>query len=148
MSTYYMKKEEVEQKKWHVIDAKDQVVGRLAARISRILMGKNKTSYTPHVDSGDGVIAINAGQVRVTGRKNEQKLYKNYSGYPGGLRERTFDRVMKQDPTYALKHAVKGMLPKNRMGKQMITHFLVYAGAEHPHQAQKPKALNTKGLVS
>ena len=144
MSTFFMKKEEVKDKKWHVVDAKDQVVGRLAARISRILMGKNKTSYTPHVDSGDGVIAINASQVRVTGRKNEQKLYKNYSGYPGGLKERTFDRVMKEDPTYALKHAVKGMLPKSRMGRQMITHFLVYAGAQHPHQAQKPQALKTK----
>ena len=144
MSTYFTKKEEVKEKKWHVVDAKDQVVGRLAARISRILMGKNKTSYTPHVDSGDGVIAINAAQVRVTGRKNEQKLYKNYSGYPGGLKERTFDRVMKEDATYPLMHAVKGMLPKSRMGKQMLTHFLVYSGAQHPHQAQKPQALNTK----
>ncbi len=144
MSTFFMKKEQIKDKKWHVIDAKDQVVGRLAARISRILMGKNKPSYTPHVDSGDGVIVINSSQVRVTGRKNEQKLYKNYSGYPGGLKERTFDRVMKEDPTYALKHAVKGMLPKSRMGSQMLTHFLVYAGAEHPHQAQKPQALKTK----
>ena len=144
MSTFFLKKEQITDKKWHVIDAKDQVVGRLAARISRILMGKNKTSYTPHVDSGDGVIAINASQVRVTGRKNEQKLYTNYSGYPGGLKTRTFDRVMKQDPTYALTHAVKGMLPKNRMGKQMITHFLVYAGSTHPHHAQKPQAMNTK----
>ncbi len=144
MSTFFMKKEAVPQKKWHVIDAKDQVVGRLAARISRILMGKNKPSYTPHVDSGDGVIAINSAHIRVTGRKNLQKLYKNYSGYPGGLKERTFDRVMKEDPTYALKNAVKGMLPKTTMGRQMLTHFLVYPGAQHPHQAQKPQAMNTK----
>ena len=144
MSTYFTKKEEVQAKKWHVVDAKDQVVGRLAARISRILMGKNKTSYTPHVDSGDGVIAINAAQVRVTGRKNEQKIYTNYSGYPGGLRERTFERVLSQDPTYPLKNAVKGMLPKSRLGRQMLTHFLVYPGAQHPHQAQKPQALKTK----
>ena len=144
MSTYYTKKEEVKDKKWHVVDAKDQVVGRLAARISRILMGKNKTSYTPHVDSGDGVVVINAAHVRVTGRKNEQKIYKNYSGYPGGQRERTFDRVMKEDPTYALKHAVKGMLPKSRMGSQMLTHLLLYPGTEHPHQAQKPQTLNIK----
>lgn len=144
MSTFYAKKQDIKDKKWHVVDAKGQVVGRLASRISRILMGKNKPSYTPHVDSGDGVIVVNASQVRVTGRKNEQKAYKFYSGYPGGLREVTFENMMKKDPTYALKHAVKGMLPKNRQGKQMITHFLVYPGAEHPHKAQKPQALNAK----
>lgn len=139
-----MKKEEVKGKKFHVVDAKDQVVGRLASRVSRILMGKHKTSYTPHTDSGDGVIVINASQVRVTGRKNEQKIYKNFSGFPSGLRERTFDRVMKQDPTYVVKHAVKGMLPKSRLGHQMLTHLLVYAGAEHPHKAQKPTTLSVK----
>ena len=139
-----MKKEEVPAKKWHVVDAKDQVVGRLASRISRILMGKNKTSFTPHVECGDGVIVINAAYVRVTGRKNEQKIYKNYSGYPSGQRERTFERVMREDPTYPLKHAVRGMLPKNRLGSRMLTHFLVYAGAEHPHQAQKPQNLTVK----
>ncbi len=144
MSTFYLKKQDLKDKKWHVVDAKDEVVGRLASRIARILMGKNKPSYTPHVDSGDGVIVINSAHVRVTGRKNEQKLYKNYSGFPGGLKERTFDRVMKEDPTYALKNAVKGMLPKSRMGSQMLTHFLVYPGATHPHQAQKPKALKQK----
>ncbi len=139
-----MKKEEVKDKKWHVVDAKDQVVGRLATRISRILMGKNKTSYTPHVENGDGVIVINSRFVRVTGRKNEQKIYKNYSGYPSGQKERTFDRVMKEDPTYALKHAVKGMLPKSRLGSRMLTHLLIYAGAEHPHIAQKPQSLTAK----
>ena len=144
MPTFFIKKEEVKNKKWHVVDAKGQVVGRLASRISRILMGKIKTSYTPHVDSGDGVIVINSAQVRVTGRKNLQKLYKNYSGYPSGLRERTFDRVMKEDPTYALKHAVKGMLPKSRLGSRMLTHFLVYPGPTHEHQAQKPQALDLK----
>ncbi len=144
MSTFYLKKADLKEKKWHVVDAKDEVVGRLATRIARILMGKNKPSYTPHTDSGDGVILINSAKVRVTGRKNEQKIYKNYSGYPSGQKERTFDRVMKEDPTYVIKHAVKGMLPKNRMGSQMLTHFLVYAGTEHPHQAQKPKSLKEK----
>ena len=144
MSTYFTKKEEVQEKKWHVVDAKGQVVGRLAARISRILMGKNKTSYTPHVDSGDGVVVINTAHVRVTGRKNEQKMYKNYSGYPGGLKLRSFDRVMKEDPTYALKHAVKGMLPKSRMGSKMLTHLLLYPETQHPHQAQKPQTLKVK----
>ena len=144
MSTYFTKKEEVQEKKWHVVDAKGQVVGRLAARISRILMGKNKTSYTPHVDSGDGVVVINTAHVRVTGRKNEQKIYTNYSGYPGGLKLRSFDRVMKEDPTYALKHAVKGMLPKSRMGSKMLTHLLLYPETQHPHQAQKPQTLKVK----
>jgi large subunit ribosomal protein L13 len=134
----------MKEKKWQVIDAKGQVVGRLASQIAMILMGKNDPGYTPHVDTGDGVIVINAKDVRVTGSKAKDKLYKNFSGFPGGLRERTFERVMREDATYALKHAVKGMLPKSRMGKKMITHLLIYAGAEHPHQAQKPKALATK----
>lgn len=144
MSTFFLKKEDIKDKKWHVIDAKDQVVGRLASKISMILMGKDKPSYTPHVESGDGVIVINAAKVRVTGRKNLQKVYKNYSGFPGGIRERSFERVMKDDPTFALTNAVKGMLPKNRLGSRMLTHFLVYAGAEHPHIAQKPVTLNVE----
>ena len=129
------------EKKWQWIDAKDQVLGRLASRISRILSGRNKTDYTPHIDGGDGVIVLNASKVRVTGAKAKQKIYKNFSGYPSGLKERTFERVMKEDPTFALKHAVKGMLPKSRLGKKMITRLLVYAGNEHPHLAQKPKEM-------
>jgi large subunit ribosomal protein L13 len=144
MSTLFANKKDYRDKKWHVVDAKDQILGRLAARISRILTGKIRPTYTPHVDTGDGVIVINAGQIRVTGTKRETKIYKNYSGYPGGLRERTFERVMAQDPTYPVKHAVKGMLPKSRLGKKMITHLLVYAGAEHPHSAQKPKTFSLK----
>ncbi len=136
MSTFFANKKDYPNKKWHVIDAKGQVVGRLASRISRILMGKNKTDYTPHVETGDGVIVINAAEVIVTGTKNKTKIYKNFSGYPSGQRERTFERVMQTDPTHPLKHAVKGMLPKSRLGKRMITHFLVYAGKEHPHIAQ------------
>ena len=145
MSTLFLKKEDLKEKKWHVVDAKGQVVGRLASRIARILSGKTRTDFTPNVDCGDGVIVINAKEVVVTGNKEKTKLYKNFSGFPSGLRERTFERVMAQDPTYPIKNAVKGMLPKSRMGKLMITRLLVYAGAEHPHQAQKPKSLAWKG---
>lgn len=144
MSTLFANKRDYQDKKWHVVDAKDQVLGRLAARISRILTGKNRVTYTPHVDTGDGVIVINSSLIRVTGTKRQTKIYKNYSGYPSGQRERTFERVMTQDPTYPVKHAVKGMLPKSRLGKKMITRLLVYAGSEHPHSAQKPKTLSMK----
>ncbi len=144
MSTFFANKKDYTDKKWHVMDARGQVVGRLAARISRILMGKHKTDYTPHVETGDGVIVINASGVRVTGNKAKAKLYKNFSGYPGGIRERTFERVMKEDPTFAIKHAVKGMLPKSRLGRAMLTHFLVYAGSDHPHKAQKPAVYSLK----
>lgn len=144
MTTYFANKRDFQEKKWQVIDAKGQVVGRLAARISRILSGKTDPHYTPHVDTGHGVIVINAADVVITGDKAKTKLYKSFSGFPSGLRERTFERVMKEDATFALKHAVKGMLPKSRLGKKMITHLLIYAGAEHPHQAQKPKALTIK----
>ena len=144
MSTFLVKNEDVKDKKWHLIDAEGQVVGRLAARISRLLMGKHKTDYTPHVETGDGVIVINAAHVIVTGNKRKDKIYKNYSGFPGGLKERTFERVIKDDPIYVLKHAVKGMLPKNRLGKRMITHFLLYPGKDHPHMAQQPKVFDLK----
>ena len=144
MTTFYANKKDFSQKKWQVVDARGQIVGRLATRIARILMGKNDPRYTAHVDTGDGVIVVNASQVRMTGNKPKDKIYKNYSGFPSGQRERNFERVMKEDPTYVLKHAVKGMLPKSRMGKKWITHLLLYAGAEHPHGAQKPHALSIK----
>lgn len=136
MSTFFVKPKDVTNKKWQVLDAREQVGGRLAARISRILTGKNKTDYTPHVETGDGVIVINAASAHVTGNKAKAKIYKSFSGYPSGQTERTFERVMKEDPTYVIKHAVKGMLPKNRLGRRMLTHLLVYADANHPHQAQ------------
>ena len=144
MGTYYANKKDYSQKKWQVVDARGQVVGRLASRVARILMGKNDPEYTPHVDTGNGVIVINAAEVVMTGNKPKDKLYKNYSGYPGGLKQRSFERVMKEDPTYAFKHAVKGTLPKSRLGKKMITHLLIYAGKEHPHAAQKPRAMAVK----
>lgn len=145
MSTYFANKKDFTDKKWQVVDAKGEVVGRLATRVARILMGKTDPQYTPHVETGAGVIIINAAEVRITGNKAKDKLYKNYSGFPGGLKERTFERVMKEDPAYVLMHAVKGMLPKSRLGRRMLTHLLVYEGAQHPHQAQKPKALAIKG---
>ena len=129
---------------WQVVDAKGQVVGRLAARIARILEGKNKTDYTPHVENGDGVIVINAKDVVVTGNKAKDKIYTSFSGYPSGIDRKNFERVMTEDPTFAIKHAVKGMLPKSRLGRRMITHLLVYAGSEHPHVAQQPKKLSVK----
>jgi len=139
MSTFFANKRDFRQKKWKIVDAKGQIVGRLAARISRILSGKNDPQYTPHTDTGEGVIVINASQVTVTGQKAKQKIYTSYSGYPSGIKRRVFEDVMKENPTFALKHAVKGMLPKSRLGKKMITRLLVYAGSEHPHSAQKPK---------
>jgi len=139
MTTFFVNKKDVKEKKWQLVDARGQGVGRLATKISRVLMGKDKTDFTPHVETGDGVIVINAKDVIVTGNKAKDKIYKNYSGYPSGQRERTYERVMKEDPTFVLKHAVKGMLPKSRLGKKMITRLLVYAGSEHPHSAQKPK---------
>ncbi len=139
MSTFFANKKDYTNRKWQVIDARGQVMGRLAAKISRVLMGKNKTDYTPHVETGEGVIVINAKEIIVTGTKEKTKIYKNYSGFPSGQRERTFERVMREDPTHPIKHAVKGMLPKSILGKRMYTHLLVYAGNEHPHQAQAPK---------
>ncbi|HXV19001.1 MAG TPA: 50S ribosomal protein L13 [Candidatus Omnitrophota bacterium] len=144
MSTYFARKENLPAKKWHLIDARGQVVGRLAARISRILSGKTSAGYTPHVDTGDGVIVINAKDVIMTGNKSKEKIYKSFSGYPSGQRERTFERVMQSDPTHPLMHAVKGMLPKSRLGRRMLTHFRVYAGSEHPHMAQQPKSTSEK----
>ncbi len=145
MTTFFANKKNYQDKKWQVVDARGQVVGRLATQISRILSGKNKTDFTPNVETGDGVIVINAKDVIVTGNKVKDKIYKNFSGYPSGQRERTYERVMKEDPTYILKHAVKGMLPKSRLGKRMITRLLVYVGNEHPHSAQKPKVRDLKG---
>ncbi|HTL70866.1 MAG TPA: 50S ribosomal protein L13 [Candidatus Eisenbacteria bacterium] len=150
MSTFLANKKDYTAKKWQVVDARGQVVGRLAARIARILNGKSETDYTWHVETGSGVIVINAEHVRVTGTKTKSKaktkIYTSFSGYPGGIYRRSFETMMKKDPTFAIKHAVKGMLPKSRLGKRMITRLLVYAGAEHPHAAQKPKKMPTKEI--
>ena len=143
MKTYFANEKDYQNRPWESIDAQGQVVGRLAARIARILMGKTDPTYTPHVETGHGVIVTNASKVVITGNKAKTKIYKNFSGFPSGQRERTFERVMKEDPTFALKSAVKGMLPKSVLGRRMLTHLLVYPGAEHPHTAQQPKAIKS-----
>jgi large subunit ribosomal protein L13 len=126
-------------RKWWVIDAAGQPLGRMATRIAVILRGKNKVTYTPHVDTGDYVIVINAKKVRLTGRKPTQKRYYRYSGYPGGLSSLPFEKAVGKFPALPIQHAVKGMLPKNVLGRQMLTKLKVYGSAQHPHRAQKPE---------
>ena len=126
---------------WHVIDAENLVLGRLASKAANILMGKHKPSYTPYIDMGDHVIVVNAGKVRLTGRKEEQKMYRSHSGYPGGLTETLARTVRERRPTRMVEEAIQGMLPKNKLGKQMYRKLNVYAGPKHPHDAQKPVAL-------
>ena len=139
-NTYMQKKEEV-SRKWYVIDATDVVLGRLASKTAHILRGKHKPTYTPHIDCGDYVIIVNASKVALTGDKLDKKIYYNHSGYTGGLRERTA-RVMKESyPVEMFERSVKGMLPKGRLGRQMYKKLFVYAGEEHPHQAQQPTEL-------
>ncbi len=137
MKTYMQKKEEV-TRSWYVIDAKDKTLGRLSTTIAKILMGKNKPTYTPHVDGGDFVIIINAKSIKLTGSKLDKKIYYNHSGYVGGLRKRTA-RVMKNKyPIEMLERSIKGMLPKGRLGRKMFKKLFVYEGSNHPHQAQQP----------
>ena len=137
---YQAKPGEVEQK-WYVVDAKDQILGRLAVRIATVLMGKNKPTYTPHVDVGDFVIVLNAGDVKVTGRKKETKVYQRYSGYPGGQSEISMEKVLERHPDRILREAVRRMLPKNALARKMLDKLKLCLGAEHPHQAQKPEPL-------
>ena len=140
MKTYMAKPGEVQQK-WYVVDAKGQVFGRLASKVASILHGKNKPEFTPHVDTGDFVIVINADQVVFTGKKLEQKLYRSHSGYPGGLKETPYKELMEKKPEFALYEAVRRMLPKNRLGRKMLKKLRVYKGAEHDHAAQKPEVI-------
>ena len=128
-------------KEWVVIDATDQVLGRLASRIALILRGKNKANFTPHVDCGDNVIVINAEKVRLTGDKLTEKVYVRHTGYPGGQRFSTPKELLKRKPFAVVEHAVKGMLPKNRLGAELFRNLYVYVGAEHPHAAQQPKTI-------
>ncbi len=127
---------------WYVVDAAGQRLGRLATEIATILRGKNKATFTPHMDTGDFVIVVNAEKVVVTGRKSEQKLYRRHSGRPGGMKTETFNQLQQRIPNRIIEKAVKGMLPKNAMGRKLFTKLKVYNGAEHPHQAQKPETLN------
>lgn len=128
--------------KWFVVDARDQVLGRLAAKIARVIRGKEKAIFTPNMDTGDFVIVINADQVKMTGKRELQKTYFHHSGYPGGGKVRSFEEMQKKNPEFVIQHAVKGMLPKTRLGKQLIKKLKVYAGEAHPHVAQKPEVLS------
>ena len=140
MTTHSYSGKEVE-KKWYLIDAKGKVLGRLATEVSNILRGKNKPQFSPNADLGDFVVVINIDKVKLTGNKLDDKKYYKYSGYPGGLKERTAKELLAKDPAYLLYHAVKGMLPKNKLSRQVIKKLKVYAGTEHPHTAQQPEKL-------
>ncbi|MDO8835469.1 MAG: 50S ribosomal protein L13 [Vicinamibacterales bacterium] len=129
------------ERRWHVIDANGQVVGRIATRAAKILMGKHRAVYTPFIDTGDHVVVVNAGQVKLTGRKEEQKIYRRHSGYEGGLREERAKDVRQRNPLRMVEEAIRGMLPKTKMGDAMYRKLKVYAGPDHPHAAQKPSKL-------
>jgi large subunit ribosomal protein L13 len=128
-------------RKWHVLDADQMVLGRLASKAAMLLMGKHKPSYTPFLDTGDHVIVVNAEKVRLTGNKEQQKLYRRHSGYPGGLTQISAGKLRQQRPMKLVEEAIKGMLPKTKLGKQMYRKLKVYAGSRHPHQAQQPSAM-------
>ena len=140
MKTFMLRKEDVERK-WYVVDAEGQTLGRLATKVATILRGKNKVTYTPHVDTGDYVIIINASKVKLTGKKLDDKMYYNHSGYPGGLRERNAKTMIEKYPEEMVQRAVKGMLPKGPLGRKMLKKLFVYAGDTHEQQAQKPEKL-------
>jgi large subunit ribosomal protein L13 len=140
MKTFSLKKENIEQD-WWVIDARDKILGRMAARVATILRGKHKPNFTPHVDNGDFVIIINADKVKLTGKKEQQKLYRKHSGFMGGLKEVPFKTKKEKDPEGIVIQAVSGMLPKSKLGRQMIKKLKVYCDEKHPHEAQKPKKL-------
>lgn len=138
MTTYMAKPQEV-VRKWYVIDATDKTLGRLASEAARLLRGKHKPTFTPHVDTGDHVIVINAEKVKLTGNKLQQKQYVRYSGYPGGLKVMNYEALLQKFPERAIEIAVKGMIPHNRLGRKMIKKLKVYRGEKHPHQAQQPE---------
>jgi large subunit ribosomal protein L13 len=127
------------ERKWYVLDAADQTLGRLSTEVANILRGKNKPIFTPHIDTGDYVIIVNADKVKVTGKKLDQKIYYRHSEYVGGMKETTLKEMMNKKPEFVVEHAVKGMLPKGPLGRQMLSKLHVYAGAEHPHAAQQPE---------
>ena len=143
MKTFMLKKEDVKHK-WYIIDAEGKNLGKVAALAASVLRGKNKPTYTPHIACGDNVIIINAEKVNLTGNKLDKKMYYNHSGYPGGLRERTARTMIERYPVEMVERAVKGMLPKNRLGRQIYKQLFVYAGSEHKHQAQKPESLEVR----
>ena len=132
------------ERKWYVVDATGHTLGRLSSEIAAVLRGKNKPTFTPHIDTGDYVIVVNADKIKVTGKKLSQKIYYNHSDYPGGMRETTLEQMMAKDSTEVIRLAVKGMLPKGPLGRSMITKLHVFSGAEHTHAAQKPEVLEIK----
>ena len=141
----YLPKVNLEQRKWHVIDADGAVLGRLAVQVADVLRGKNKPVFTPHLDAGDFVVVINAEKVRVTGKKETEKHYMSYSGWKGGERYRSVAEVRQKRPEDLIMHAVKGMIPKNRLGRRLLTKLKVYKGTDHPHSAQQPAPLQVVG---
>lgn len=141
MKTYYAKPGEV-QREWLLVDATDMTLGRLASAVAQILRGKNKPTYTPHVDTGDFVVVVNCDKIKVTGAKVTDKVYYRYTNHPGGLRQETFQEAMAKHPERVIQHAVKGMLPKGTLGRQMLKKLKVYTGSEHPHQAQNPRKID------
>lgn len=144
MKSYMAKPAEVDRK-WYVIDANNQTLGRLCSEVASILRGKHKATFTPHVDTGDFVIIINAGKIKLTGDKLNKKMYRYHTGYPGGLKEMDYKTLLQKKPEKAIEAAVKGMLPHNRLGRKMIKKLKVYRGSEHPHQAQKPEVRELRG---
>jgi large subunit ribosomal protein L13 len=143
MKSYMARPLEVERK-WYVVDAEGQTLGRLASEIAKVLRGKNKPQYTPHVDVGDFVVVVSADRLVVTGKKAEQKVYRRHSGYPGGLKTTSYERMMERRPEEVLRKAVYGMMPKNRLARRQMRKLKIYAGAEHPHAAQNPQKLEVK----
>ncbi|MGQ9645290.1 MAG: 50S ribosomal protein L13 [Thermodesulfobacteriota bacterium] len=143
MKTYQAKKEEV-VRHWYLVNAEGKVLGRLAAGVAKVLRGKHKPTYTPHVDTGDFIVVVNAGKVSLTGRKLKNKTYYHYTGYPGGIKAISAEQLLTKKPTEMIRMAVKGMLPKNSLGRQMLRKLKVYAGPTHPHQAQNPIPLEIK----
>ncbi len=143
MKTYMPKPDNIERK-WYVVDAKGKTLGRLASQVASILKGKHKPIYSPHMDTGDFVIIVNASGVELTGKKKEQKMYRHHSGYPGGLKEVSYERMIKEKPEKVVYEAVWGMIPHNRLGRKMITKLKVFRGPEHKHEAQRPETLELK----
>ena len=143
MKSYMARPLEVERN-WYVVDAEDKHLGRLATEIVRVLRGKNKPQYTPHVDVGDFVVVVNADRVAVTGRKAEQRVYRRHSGYPGGMKETSYEQMLARKPTEVLRKAVYGMMPKTRLARKQFKKLKIYAGPEHPHSAQDPQTLEVK----
>ena len=130
------------ERKWYVVDAEGKTLGRLASEVANVLRGKNKPTYTPHIDTGDYVIVVNAEKIQVTGKKLDQKIYYHHSEYVGGMKEATLKEMMQKKPEFVITHAVKGMLPKGPLGRQMLTKLHVYAGPDHKHEAQKPEVMD------